>query len=289
MIRKEINDMYNKIEETPFTIFTMDVDGDGLKPEINQMLFPNGCHMDPGTRIYCVTFAIRNYSRIFNDTIMNEVNKTFICKLPDKPRQFSKPFNIRIDGKYKEFAGVKAYHNKESMVDVNDLEVKYKTSIKLFQPDEYTEFLNTVARFIRFVSSNLATGTPNVIYSKGYYNKIENKLYNYDAMLLNKEFKKYGIYNYQTTTSEEIDTIGKEIPFDVRKSIKALNIPYEEWNREKLLVKNTNIPNEEYLNKGIEDNILDAMKLNEIISDKFLPYRKKFIEANKLRKMKKDF
>ena len=36
---------------------TIDIEGDALSKDINQKLFPEGNHFDPGTRIWCVTFC----------------------------------------------------------------------------------------------------------------------------------------------------------------------------------------------------------------------------------------
>lgn len=54
---------------------TIDIEGDGLAAQINQKLFPEGNHFDPGTIIWCVTICDQDYN-----------TTTFVHKLPDKPR-----------------------------------------------------------------------------------------------------------------------------------------------------------------------------------------------------------
>lgn len=57
-------------------IITLDIEGDGLKKEINQKLFPTGCHFDPGTRIWCATFTTRIDGLIRTYTYTTKLNGT---------------------------------------------------------------------------------------------------------------------------------------------------------------------------------------------------------------------
>ena len=54
---------------------TIDIEGDGLAAQINQKLFLEGNHFDPGTIIWCVTVCDQDYN-----------TTTLVHKLPDKPR-----------------------------------------------------------------------------------------------------------------------------------------------------------------------------------------------------------
>jgi hypothetical protein len=57
-------------------IITLDLEGDGLKKEINQKLFPTGCHFDPNTRIWCATFTTRVEGIIRTVTYVSKLNGT---------------------------------------------------------------------------------------------------------------------------------------------------------------------------------------------------------------------
>lgn len=57
-------------------IVTLDLEGDGLKKEINQKLFPTGCHIDPNTRIWCATFTARLDGQIVTSTYTTKLNGT---------------------------------------------------------------------------------------------------------------------------------------------------------------------------------------------------------------------
>ena len=54
---------------------TIDIEGDGLAAQINQKLFPEGNHFDPGTIIWCVTVCDQDYNTM-----------TLVHKLPNKSR-----------------------------------------------------------------------------------------------------------------------------------------------------------------------------------------------------------
>lgn len=64
-------------------IITLDLEGDGLKKEINQKLFPTGCHFDPGTRIWCSTFTTRIDGVIRTYTFTTKLNGTRAVYVPD--------------------------------------------------------------------------------------------------------------------------------------------------------------------------------------------------------------
>lgn len=72
---------------------TIDIEGDGLYRTLNQKLFPEGNHFDPGTIIWCVTFCDQDYNTL-----------TLVKKLPETPRHVK-------DGVY-----TKAVHYRDSVV-----------------------------------------------------------------------------------------------------------------------------------------------------------------------------
>lgn len=66
-------------------IVTLDLEGDSLKKEINQKLFPTGCHFDPGTRIWCATLTTRSKEGIIvTDTYTTKLNGTRAIYVNDR-------------------------------------------------------------------------------------------------------------------------------------------------------------------------------------------------------------
>lgn len=62
---------YNNMTEINNNIYTIDCEGDGLSKDLNRVVFPDGNHFDPDTRIWCVTITNPNF-----DTY------TSVCKIP---------------------------------------------------------------------------------------------------------------------------------------------------------------------------------------------------------------
>jgi hypothetical protein len=110
---------------------TIDIEGDGLYRSLNQKLFPEGNHFDPGTIIWCVTFCDQDYSTL-----------TLVKKLPETPRHVK-------DGVY-----TKAVHYRDSVVpkEIDGHVIKEFTDTK--------EFIKEIFWQIMISSGNL--------YAKGY-------------------------------------------------------------------------------------------------------------------------
>lgn len=110
---------------------TIDIEGDGLYRTLNQKLFPEGNHFDPGTIIWCVSFCDQDYN-----------TTTYVKKLSDKPR-------LVKDGVY-----TKAVHYKDSVVP------------KDIEGHEITEFTDTM-KFINAIMMKIMM-SPGYTYCKGY-------------------------------------------------------------------------------------------------------------------------
>lgn len=109
----------------------IDIEGDGLYRTLNQKLFPEGNHFDPGTIVWCVTFCDQDYNTL-----------TLVKKLPDTPRHVK-------DGVY-----TKAVHYKDSVVP-NEIE-----GHAVVEFTDTKEFIKEIVWQIMITSGDL--------YAKGY-------------------------------------------------------------------------------------------------------------------------
>lgn len=130
----------------------VDVEADGLSAKVNQKLFPEGNHFDPGSVIWCVTVCDQDYRTV-----------TLVKKLPETTR-LVKP------GYY-----TKAVHYKDTIVP---------KSVDGHRVIEFTDMKD----FIRNVCSCIYGKVP--VYCKGYWDGKE--LYNYDRMVLEANIERYG-------------------------------------------------------------------------------------------------
>ena len=131
---------------------TIDIEADGLSAKVNQKLFPEGNHFDPGSVIWCVTVCDQDYRTV-----------TLVKKLPETPR-LVKP------GYY-----TKAVHYKDTTVP---------ESVDGHRVVEFTD----MKEFIRNICSCIYGKVP--VYCKGYWDGKE--LYNYDRMVLEANLDRYG-------------------------------------------------------------------------------------------------
>ena len=225
-------------------ITTIDIEGDGLDRSINQKLFPIQPHIDPGTRIWCVSFAVRPLSdNPFNIAVQESLDYntsvyTYVCKLPDTPRMIY-DYNGRIIGR------TEAIHEKETKVP------HYKNARNVLHPGveysiveipDYYEFLTKV---VNVIDNLLSCPSPidkipmQPIISKGYGN------YNYDYIVLKNACSKNGI------------------KFNGSGMISLSGVP--KLNSAKQVSTGQYKLNQLYLETGIEHNIDDTLLLNEYI------------------------
>lgn len=224
------------------SIQTIDVEGDSLHRSINKKLFPNGCHFDPGTRLWSVSITMRNllYSKeeIINQGLPEINVYTYVCKLPNTPRMIY-DYNGRIIGR------TVAIHEKSTIVphckhwrgNIIHPEIAYN----IVEIPDYVEFLTKVANVIDNVMSRpdpLETVRNQPIISKGYGN------YNYDYIALKNACDKYGV------------------KFDGSNMI-SINAPQLGTHKE--ITPGQFVNNQKYFYDGLQHNIEDSIELNEFV------------------------
>lgn len=227
-MKKEFND-----KDIYKSIVTIDIEGDAISPEINQKLFPNGCHMDPNTRIWCCTFTIP-------DAKGGTYTRTLVCKLPDKPREI-----IQEDGKFHGWY-TKSIHKKDTVVP-SKIDTRYGTDhiIRIF--DDYIEFLNEISAIL---DACLLTC---FVVCKGY-----NKVYNYDKLMLEHIFKEHNI-----SIPDNWDNCVNAIQL-------CPNLTYCWKATTEQVHLGSNIPNQEYIIMGIKHNIEDSVQLYNLFTKQII-------------------
>ena len=225
-------------------ITTIDIEGDGLERSINQKLFPKPPHIDPGTRIWCVSFAVRPLSdNPFDIAVKESLDYhtsvyTYVCKLPDTERMIY-GYNGRVIGR------TEAIHEKETKVP------HYKNKRNTLHPGvefsiveipDYVEFLTKVTNVIDNILSRsdpIYKFPTQPIISKGYGN------YNYDEIVLKNACNKHSI------------------KFNGSGMISLSGVP--NLNSTKQVSSGQYKLNQLYLETGIEHNVDDTLLLNEYI------------------------
>lgn len=224
-MKKEFND-----KDIYKSIVTIDIEGDALSPDINQKLFPSGCHMDPNTRVWCCTFTIPEFRSGETYT------RTLVCKLPDKPREI-----IQEDGKFHGWK-TSSIHKKETIVP-SKLDTNYGTDHVIVSYDNYEEYLTEIRDIL---DACLLTC---FVVCKGY-----NKVYNYDKLMLEHLFKEHNI----------------ELPDHWDNCVNAIqicpNLTYCWKATTEQAHTGDNIPNQEYIINGIKHNIEDSVQLYNLFT-----------------------
>lgn len=267
-------------------IYTLDLEGDSRSAEINQAMFPNGCHFDPNTRIWCATISrLNTHINCSKSDLLYTV--TLVCKLPETARQYDDP--PRINGRYIFDTGI--FHNKESQVRINDI---FRTVTNKWTHDleanriikvttDYDKFLSVLVDFLIICSSN-----DKRIYVKPYIDKT-GKLYNYDKLALANAVK-----------DRDIDLTGKEsyriVNDDGRVTSAMRNYNLLDrivvWNPkdwERTASQGIEPDNEKFMNNGIIHNIEDTEQLNYRIWEETALMRKKHMMKERISKLSEDF
>lgn len=203
-------------------IRTIDLEGDGLDKSINQSIFPNGCHLDPNTRIWCCTV-----------TLEHGVSKTFVCKLPSIERAV-----INDEGKV--VGLTKAVHYDDTVIP----ETIWANGVKhkIVSCDDYKEFIGIIWQIINVIASG-----EDKLYAKGYGK------YNYDKLLLEIIFKKFGY---------EIPDWWERVWVNAGED-RLVNLLWKETPSQ--IHSGTYIPNQQYMNYGIQHNIVDSEQLFDVV------------------------
>ena len=211
---------------------TIDIEGDGIKREINQRLFPDGCHYDPGTIPWIVTI-----------TITSDNGKTGTMSIFHKlPSEGDRRTVILPDGEI--YGRVSSWHNKESKV--YDSNKKLVDCFIDLSDKPMIEFYKEIHKVIKWLKDNEYT-----VAFKGYWNTQEGKLYEYDKMLLRDKFKLNGLST------------------DVLDCVRAVNVKMEQTHKQTYV---GGIPNEIFMNDGIQHNIEDCKQLHKVIQGKIDAY-----------------
>ena len=146
---------------------TIDIEGDGLRKDLNQILFPSGNHFDPDTRIWCVTLCDKDGTRTYVHKI-DKVRRVF----PEI--EISNPEKVRLVALYNYNGYTKAYH-EESTVIPEEIAGHKVTDLSDLPYCLYVDFINIQLREYKYV------------FCKGFWSKPDNKLYNYDRCVLENQ------------------------------------------------------------------------------------------------------
>lgn len=263
---------------------TLDCEGDARSARVNQAMFPNGCHFDPDTRVWCVTSCLYDEER---DEIKEYI---FVCKLPNKPREYPKD----KDGNYPWIAGkvykdTGIYHDVNSKVykqeieaglsvEIDNEEVNYD-SVYLFQTGKkkvirnvmvydniYQYFSNIHFHLKALISKNYK------IYVKPYIDKA-GKRYNYDKLALETQFNRYLSVNVISNNNcPELNQIQTWNPKEWVGSKQAQDFNNERW-----------------MAKAIKHNMDDTEELLFRIWEQTQICRKKYKAVEKEEAIKGDF
>ena len=247
-------------------IVTMDIEGDARNKEVNQAMFPTGCHFDPGTIPWCVTFT--HWSSLHN----SYTTETIVCKLSDKPRKYPNPFYIR--GRLYTDTGI--YHEKSSKVDKYGLmgtPSKYCNGVVRYMSvyDNYQDFLVSVV-------SGIVRNTNNYgyIYSKPYKDDVGIR-YNYDKICIKNALRNHaGRNKYYAYLDERVNPIWN----------KMRTWHPKDWDPTSPQV---HANNEIYMNNGIRHNIEDTEQLCYRIKEQTNVCRKIYGINNKIQTIENDF
>lgn len=247
-------------------IVTMDIEGDARNKDINQAMFPTGCHFDPGTIPWCVTFTL--WSSLNN----SYTTDTIVCKLSDKPRKYPNPFYIR--GRLYTDTGI--YHEKSSKVDKYGLmgtPSKYCNGVVRYMSvyDNYQDFLvSVVSGIIRY------THNYEYIYSKPYKDNAGIR-YNYDKICIKNALRNHaGRNKYYAYLDERVNPIWDKMRTWLPK----------DWDPTSPQVHDNN---EIYMNNGIRHNIEDTEQLCYRIKEQTNVCRKIYGINNKIQAIEGDF
>lgn len=262
-------------------IAILDLEGDGAKAYINQQLFPDGCHFDPDTRIWCATMVYRDISD-WKERFTYAA--TWVCKLPSEPRKYPNPMPYWEGGSYSK-GGTRCYARDTGVWHYPQIQVDEKRINGLFDQkyikvatSDYTDLLNRLAHAL---NKNYQDGVHT--YCKAYVR--DNKVYNYDKLLLEKEFNNNDIQHVFFKPGDTIETVNQIEKYDVLDYIEPVVVPVGEWKethkQEITFTPNMSYEekvkaNEKFMNNGIQHNIQDSLQLTDYVWNKYDVHRKQY-------------
>ena len=211
-------------------IITIDIEGDAgacittepiREPIADYRHYLPGNHRDPDTRIWCYTITVRENG--------HNISFTSACLLPLEPRHFTDKFGH--DNMWKN-----GWHLPTNTMD--NLQHKSKSPVyqNFYTSDRYEDFLLELSDWLSTFKLHGDT-----VYFKG------NNQWNddYDYEVIKNAFSKYGI----------------PVPtnmVNVYKVYSDIEIPTNNKNPQQ---HEGRIPNNQYMNKGIQHNLSDAKYL----------------------------
>lgn len=241
-------------------IITLDLEGDGLKKEINQKLFPNGCHFDPNTRIWCATFTTRNKNG-------NIITETYTTKLNG-----TRPVYVKDANGNDRMAGMTTAEHYDSTVIPTTVNTRF--GIHTVTPCDTTfNFNKQIVKTLGMLCGHYE------IWIKGYRDK-DGNYYKYDQIAFFNTLYKLWPEIDENVINKQFDDL-----FDVKFRDAAAEFPKLQVNwpgtTEQVQIGDYK-DNQTYMNTGIIHNIEDSYQLFTMVER----YAK---EANKLESINKDF
>lgn len=236
-------------------IMTFDLEGDGLKAEVNQKLFPDGNHQDPNTRLWCATLTYKEYNKL--------ITETYVAKLPAS-------YRLVKDAVYNN-----SIHDKATKVPKKVI-VKDEW-LNGCEYEQHIYELNNEWELIKTVIHHLinADYMGYKIYCKGY-----GAEYNYDYLALLNSFHRLKA----DRDLDEVNTIRDEL-IELRhaliNAITEFPIINNLWRKTPGQVK-SGTPNQEAIRWGVLHNVVDSIQLYNLLE-------KQIIIKNRLQSIQKDF
>ena len=217
----------------------IDIEGDGLDKSINQKIFPDGCHIDPNTRIWCATIAIKS------EATGRVITRTYVTKL-NGTREVIGP-NGRM-------AGITtAEHYKETIIP--------KQMDTVFGLHEVIECSNEQVLLTKLLSeiNYLIINSRNYIWIKGYGE------YKYDYMAimnsLDRLFKTDSRYN--DNLKELIYDIFGKFVYNATTEFPRITVDWPGTTKQ--ISAGSFKDNQTYMNTGIRHNIEDTIQLLNMV------------------------
>lgn len=230
-------------------IVTLDLEGDGLKKEVNQKLFPTGCHFDPGTRIWCATFTTRINGQIRTSTLTTKLNGTRAIYV-----------NSRM-------VGMTTAEHYESTVIPTEIDT-------VFGHHKITTYKDEMDLFTKLIRDLMILGNKYEIWIKGY----NGYLYDYIA-IMNSMKRLWPV----TDMNKVMNFMNNVISIKFRDAAAEFPKLQVNWpgTTEQVQIGDFK-DNQTYMNTGIIHNIEDSYQLFTMVER----YAK---EANAEERMKGDF
>lgn len=241
-------------------IVTLDLEGDGLKKEINQKLFPTGCHFDPGTRIWCATFTTRKEGLIRTATYVTKLNGT-------------RPVYVKDANGNDRMAGMTTAEHYASTVIPTEVKSRFGEHHTIIACDTINSLTKQITMALGLLSGNYE------IWIKGYRDK-EGNYYKYDQIaLLNSLYKLWPEVDENVIDKQFNDTLNVKFR-DAAEEFPKLQVNWP-GTTEQVQIGDFK-DNQTYMNTGIIHNIEDSYQLFTMVER----YAK---EANANERIKGDF